>query len=120
MSGLFRDMPLTAAALVVAMLAVVGVPPTGGFFTKWYLVLGALEAGRYDFAAALLVGSALAAFLAFRLFEIMRRDGSGIPGEVPMGMRVVTITAAAGTLATGLATGLIVDLIAPIAAMATR
>ena len=35
-------MPFTVVTLVIAALSMVGIPPTGGFFSKWYLVLGAL------------------------------------------------------------------------------
>ncbi len=38
--GLFRKMPFTMAALVAAALSVIGVPPTCGFFSKWYLLSG--------------------------------------------------------------------------------
>ncbi|NWF54712.1 MAG: monovalent cation/H+ antiporter subunit D family protein, partial [Syntrophaceae bacterium] len=40
LSGLHRKMPLTSAALAVGELSMVGIPPTCGFFSKWYLLLG--------------------------------------------------------------------------------
>jgi len=46
------------------------VPPTCGFFSKWYLVLGAFEAGAYHFAAALIISSLVCAVLFFKVFEI--------------------------------------------------
>ncbi len=45
-------MPWTMAGMVLAGLSIIGVPPTCGFFSKWYLVLGAFEAGAYHFAGA--------------------------------------------------------------------
>ncbi|MGW8161543.1 MAG: complex I subunit 5 family protein, partial [Desulfobulbales bacterium] len=47
LQGLYRKMPLTMAAFTVGALSMIGVPPTAGFFSKWYLILGAIEAGRY-------------------------------------------------------------------------
>ena len=44
-------------------------PPTCGFFSKWYLVSGAFEAGRWEFAVALLVSSLINAVLFFRVIE---------------------------------------------------
>jgi multicomponent Na+:H+ antiporter subunit D len=50
--------PWITGALVVVAVAMVGLPPTGGFFGKWNIVLGALEAEHY-LAAFAVVGSTL-------------------------------------------------------------
>jgi multicomponent Na+:H+ antiporter subunit D len=68
-AGLGRRSPLALAALVVAGLSMVGLPPLGGFFSKWYLVSGALEAGRWAFVAAIVASSLLTAGYVFRLIE---------------------------------------------------
>jgi multicomponent Na+:H+ antiporter subunit D len=60
--GLHRKMPITMAAFTVTALSVIGIPPTCGFFSKWYLVLGAIDANRW-FAAAILLISSLHTFL---------------------------------------------------------
>jgi len=52
--GIFRTMPITAIIFCVGALAVIGVPPTCGFFSKWYLLLGGINAGQWAFVAALL------------------------------------------------------------------
>jgi len=66
---LHRKMPLTMAALVVAGLSVIGIPPTCGFFSKWYLILGAVDAKQWIFAVVLLLSSLLNAVLFFRVIE---------------------------------------------------
>ena len=48
----------------------IGVPPTCGFFSKWYLIQGAIEAGRWEFMAALIFSSLINAVLFFRIIEI--------------------------------------------------
>ncbi len=58
MNGVGRRMPLTMTAFTVGALGMIGVPPIAGFVSKWYLGLGALEAGR-EWALAVLVVSAL-------------------------------------------------------------
>ncbi len=63
------QMPLTSAVLVVGGLAVVGIPPLCGFFSKWYLILGAVEARRWGMVAVLLLSSLLNAIVFFRLIE---------------------------------------------------
>lgn len=45
LKGLGKKMPLTMAAITMAALSMIGVPPFVGFFSKWLLGLGALDAG---------------------------------------------------------------------------
>jgi len=45
------------------------VPPTCGFFSKWYLLLGGIKAGRWVFVAALLVSTLINVALFFRIFD---------------------------------------------------
>jgi len=70
LQGLFAKMPWTMAGLVLAGFSIIGVPPTCGFFSKWYLILGGIEAGAYHFVAALVISSLICAVLFFRIFEI--------------------------------------------------
>lgn len=67
--GLYRRMPLTMIGFTVAALSMIGLPPTGGFFSKWYLLTGALEAKSYAYFVALILASLANAFLFFRLIE---------------------------------------------------
>jgi len=46
LDGIGRKMPFTMAAFTVAALSMIGMPPIGGFISKWYLALGAVEAGQ--------------------------------------------------------------------------
>jgi multicomponent Na+:H+ antiporter subunit D len=69
LQGLYRRMPLTMAAFTVGAFSLIGVPPTCGFFSKWYLILGAVEAGHWEFVAALLASSLINAVLFFRIIE---------------------------------------------------
>lgn len=58
MNGVGRRMPWTMVAFTIGALGMIGLPPFAGFVSKWYLSLGALEAGR-DWVILLLVGSSL-------------------------------------------------------------
>lgn len=58
MDGVGRRMPVTMAAFTVAAFGMMGVPPTAGFITKWYLATGAIEAGQ-GWVVAVLVASGL-------------------------------------------------------------
>ncbi|EFK09804.1 NADH-ubiquinone/plastoquinone (complex I), subunit [delta proteobacterium NaphS2] len=59
MVGIGRRMPWTMGAFFVGSLSIIGLPPTGGFLSKWYLVLGTLEADRITFLFVLLGSSLL-------------------------------------------------------------
>jgi len=58
MNGVGRRMPWTMAAFTVAAFGMIGAPPLAGFITKWYLGLGALEAGQ-EWVIFILAGSTL-------------------------------------------------------------
>ena len=53
-------MPWTTATFTVAAFSMVGIPPTSGFFSKLYLILGAIDAGQWFFVAVILFSSVLA------------------------------------------------------------
>jgi multicomponent Na+:H+ antiporter subunit D len=59
MKGLGRKMPVTFACFFIGSLSVIGLPPCGGFISKWYLVLGTLEANRMLMLFVLLSSSLL-------------------------------------------------------------
>ncbi|MFQ5898351.1 MAG: proton-conducting transporter membrane subunit [Candidatus Methylomirabilia bacterium] len=110
---MFRRMPLTTACVVVAALSMIGIPPAGGFFSKWYLLLGAVQGGHQGLAAVILAGSLLAAVYMFRLLEhacLTPPEGEGhaaaadIPerSEAPLGVLVSLILLGIGILAVGI------------------
>lgn len=66
---IYRKMPKTMAVMVLCALSMIGIPPTAGFFSKWYLALGALEKGWYVCIALLVISSLLNAIYFFRFFE---------------------------------------------------
>lgn len=45
MRGIGKEMPLTLWCWTIASLGLIGIPPTGGFVSKWYLALGSLQSG---------------------------------------------------------------------------
>jgi multicomponent Na+:H+ antiporter subunit D len=59
MDGIGRRMPFTMFAFFAASLSVIGLPPFGGVWSKWYLALGAVEGHHLFFLAVLMVGSLL-------------------------------------------------------------
>ena len=70
LGGLFKKMPLTMVGFVVGALAMIGIPPSCGFFSKFYLIRGGIDSGHWGYVAALLLSSLINAVLFFRIFEI--------------------------------------------------
>ena len=118
LKGLFRKMPFTMGAFVVGALSIIGVPPTCGFFSKWYLISGGIAAGHYGFVAALLFSSLVNVVLFFRIIELGYfepfSDHHGHNhhpepiDEAPLSMLVPLIIVAAGLVVVGMYTGDIV------------
>lgn len=71
----YRDMPVTSLTMCVCALSMIGLPPFAGFFSKWYLALGAIQNGQYGFVAVLIISSLLSAIYFFRVFENMFMGG---------------------------------------------
>ncbi|UCG77617.1 MAG: monovalent cation/H+ antiporter subunit D family protein [Nitrospirota bacterium] len=59
MVGIGKRMPVTMIAFLIGSMSVIGLPPTGGFFSKWYLVLGTIEADQIVMLFVLLTSSLL-------------------------------------------------------------
>jgi len=59
LKGIGHTMPVAATAFTIGSMAMVGIPATNGFISKWYLALGTLDANKPLFAAVILVSSLL-------------------------------------------------------------
>lgn len=78
MNGVGRRMPWTMASFTVAALGMIGIPPVAGFVSKWYLGLGAIEAGQQWVIPVLIVSSLLnAAYFLPIVFRAWFREPDG-------------------------------------------
>jgi multicomponent Na+:H+ antiporter subunit D len=123
-AGLGRKMPLMMGAFTVAALSMVGIPPTAGFFSKWYLVLGSIEANNWAFVAVILASSLLTAVYFFRMIEKLFTTPPDSDPVVEQARepsaRILSpiITLAAGIIVLGLINALIVSyVLQPVAAL---
>ncbi|MGO6844408.1 monovalent cation/H+ antiporter subunit D family protein [Rhizobium ruizarguesonis] len=98
MAGVGRRLPWTMGAFFVASLSMIGVPPTAGFVSKWYLALGSVEAGEIAFLIVLLVSSVLNAayflpvsYAAF--FGTEEQESPATVREIPMMTIPLVVTA---------------------------
>ena len=70
LQGIFHRMPITMAAFTLGAFAMIGVPPTCGFFSKWYLILGGIDGGHWEYVIALVISSLINVVLFFRIIEL--------------------------------------------------
>ncbi len=101
----------------------IGIPPTIGFMSKYYLVLGALEAGHWVYAAILLLGSLLAVGYIWRFIEIAY-FGDGCDGgsgartlEAPASMLAPMVALALLCLLLGIFVENLMDIVGPAASL---
>jgi len=90
MNGLGRRMPITFAAFFIGALCVIGIPPTGGVWSKWHLIMGAFEGGYGIVVLALMVSTLLnIGYLippVLRAFLLPPKEGEYVQGirEAPL------------------------------------
>lgn len=117
-----KKMPFTMAAFTITALSVIGIPPTCGFFSKWYLVIGAIDAQQWIFAVALILSSLLSAIVFFKVIEKVYfrphesvHQESGEPhkdvvmDEAPMSMLIPIYIMVGGILTLGILSGKIIS-----------
>jgi len=118
MRGIGRTMPVTTFAFLIGSLSVIGLPPFGGSWSKWYLALGAAEAHHLLLVAALMLSSILNVMY---LLPIPARgffcapEGDAKLKEAPLFCVVPICFTAAGCLALFFLGDRIYDLLAPLA-----
>ncbi len=101
-------MPWTLGAFALAALSMVGVPPFGGFFSKWYILAGALQSQKLWIAGAVAASSLLTALYFFRVIEFAffnkeNRDTGVSMEEAPAALPGMALFFALGLLVLGIA-----------------
>ena len=114
-----RAMPWTMAAFTVGALSMIGIPPTAGFFSKWYLASGAVDRGLWVVVVVIMVSSLMNAVYFFRVLERAYLKGDagtdGVSGadpkgrtEAPFALLAPTLVLAAGILILGVLNAVLV------------
>lgn len=98
--GIGRRMPWTMTAFTIGALSMIGVPPTGGFVSKWFILAGAFQAENYLTLATIILSTVLnAAYFLPIIFMVWFAKEQASPevdhGEAPFAaVLALTITAA--------------------------
>jgi proton-translocating NADH-quinone oxidoreductase chain N len=69
MGGLIKTMPLTAIAFLICAFSVIGIPPFGGFFSKFLVIVGTVKAGQVWVAAVALFTAVLTMYYLLKVFS---------------------------------------------------
>jgi NADH:ubiquinone oxidoreductase subunit 5 (subunit L)/multisubunit Na+/H+ antiporter MnhA subunit len=80
LGGLMRSMPITAVSFLLCALSVMGVPPFGGFFSKYMVISGAINGGQPWIAMVFLIGAFMTIMYLFRVFNIVFLGDEKMPG----------------------------------------
>jgi NADH-quinone oxidoreductase subunit N len=84
LAGLSKTRPMMAAALAVMMFSMAGIPPLGGFWSKWFVFLAAIDQHLYALAIIGVVTSVIGAFYYLRIIKLMYFDEATVAFEAPV------------------------------------
>jgi NADH-quinone oxidoreductase subunit N len=101
LNGLSTQAPMACIAMTVFMFSLAGLPPFGGFLSKYALFYSAIEGGFWWLAAVGAVNSALSLFYYSRVVKAMWIEDPVGEFEIesrPLGLYVAVMAAALGTV----------------------
>jgi multicomponent Na+:H+ antiporter subunit D len=103
LDGIGRRMPWTMAAFTVGALSMIGVPPTAGFVSKWYMIAGAFQNDLYFVLVVLILSTGLNAAYLLPIIQRAFFRAESVPpktahGEAPWPMVVALVTTATLTI----------------------
>ncbi|MCX5666051.1 MAG: NADH-quinone oxidoreductase subunit L [Candidatus Omnitrophica bacterium] len=93
LGGLIATMPVTAISFLFCAFSVMGIPPFGGFFSKYMVISGAVNSGQVLLMVTFLAGAVLTILYLFRLFNMIFL-GSPKFAYAPEGSRVMVFSVA--------------------------
>ncbi|MHA6481365.1 NADH-quinone oxidoreductase subunit N [Paenibacillus sp. strain BS8-2] len=109
-AGMYYRAPWTAAAMVILVLSLAGLPISAGFFGKLFILLGAASAKAYWVVAVIVLSSVISYYFYFGLIrQMFMRSGGEAPMQVSPPVGIVIWFCAAGTLLLGVYPGLLVS-----------
>lgn len=86
LAGIGRRHPAAALAFSLFLVSLAGIPPTAGFFGKWFVFRAAMDSGFYTITVIAFMNSVVAVYYYLRVmvFMYMREPAAGAPIAVPM------------------------------------
>ncbi len=114
MAGLGSRSPLVAAAMTVFMVSLMGIPPTIGFYGKYYVIVALLDARLLWLAIGIVVASAISAYFYLRVVAVMYfQERERTPNTEPVPSKLLNaglLVMVVGVIVLGIFSGTIIDL----------
>jgi NADH-quinone oxidoreductase subunit N len=112
-NGLAKTNPLLAVAMTVALLSLAGIPPTAGFFAKYYIFTAAFQSGYGWLVLIAILASLIGVYYYFRIIIAMffKESSSDTTIEVSANHKLMFIVTILLTIALGLLPDFIIRLL---------
>lgn len=120
-AGLYYRAPWTAVAMVILLLSLAGIPVTGGFFGKLYIILGTISGQEYWLAALMIITSVVSFYYYFTLMRqmFMRTGDTTTKLKIPGTLGVTVWICAIITVLLGLFPSVVLDFIGSVFSIQT-
>ena len=94
LGGLISGMPFTAVAFLLCAFSVMGIPPLGGFFSKYMVISGAIHSGQTAIAVIFLAGAVLTIIYLFRVFSMifLGEPSASLAANIREGSRIMVVS----------------------------
>ncbi|NIV38702.1 MAG: oxidoreductase, partial [Anaerolineae bacterium] len=99
-----QRLPLSVAAFALSGISIMGLPPSGGFIAKWWLLEAAITTGMWAWVVVLVLGGIMAAAYVFKVvgFAFTKARATHEACPVPASMEWIAMLLALGAIALGL------------------
>lgn len=100
MTGAARSVPVLTAVVALSGVTMMGLPPSGGFGSKWQLISASIGAGQWWWALVLGLGGLLAAAYMFRVLAVLLADTPAevLPSHAPVRLEWLPLALAVAAL----------------------
>jgi multicomponent Na+:H+ antiporter subunit D len=115
--GIGKQMPITMGCFAIASISLIGIPPTNGFVSKWYLAQGGLTSGKMIFPAILLFSALLTALYLLPVIKeaFFKKGENTIVKEAPIKMLIPIVMITILVVLLGLFPNIVITFIQKIA-----
>lgn len=115
--GIGKQMPITMGCFAIAAISLIGIPPTNGFVSKWYLAQGGLTSGKMIFPAILLFSALLTALYLLPVIKeaFFKKGENTLVKEAPIKMLIPIVMITILVVLLGLFPNMVISFIQKIA-----
>ncbi|NCU06062.1 MAG: NADH-quinone oxidoreductase subunit N, partial [Chitinophagaceae bacterium] len=106
--GLYKTNPALTWVLAIALFSLAGIPPTAGFFGKFFLLLGGASKGNYPLIIVAALNMVISLYYYLRIIKAMFMDTNETPVEnlaISWSPKISMVVCMAGIVVTGIISG---------------